>query len=90
MRDKHHALLNRMDDDARADRLCELNVLEQVVNVAETTVVRDAWARGQALTVHGWIYGLRDGYLRDVGINVSSMDEVEPGFHAALAGITRR
>lgn len=90
VRDKHHALLNRMDDDARADRLCELNVLEQVVNVAETTVVRDAWARGQALTVHGWIYGLRDGYLRDVGINVSSMDEVEPGFHAALAGITRR
>ena len=53
--------LKEVDDDARADRLCELNVLEQVVNVAETTVVRDAWARGQALTVHGWIYGLRDG-----------------------------
>jgi carbonic anhydrase len=87
VRDKHRDLLAQMPESVRADRLCELNVLEQVVNVAETTVVRDAWARGQALTVHGWIYGLNDGHLRDVGIIASSMDELEPSFHAALTGI---
>ena len=87
IRDKHRDLLGKSGANARADRLCELNVLEQVVNVAETTVVRDAWARGQALTVHGWIYGLSDGHLRDVGIIASNMDELEPSFHAALAKI---
>jgi carbonic anhydrase len=88
VRDKHRSLLDQQAESVRADRLCELNVLEQVVNVAETTVVRDAWARGQSLTVHGWIYGLNDGRLRDVGIMASSMEEIEPSFHAALAGIT--
>ena len=87
VRDKHRDLLTRSKEASRADRLCELNVLEQVVNVAETTVVRDAWARGQPLTVHGWIYGLYDGHLRDVGIIASNMDELEPSFHAALAKI---
>ena len=87
VRDKHRDLLAQVDDASRADRLCELNVLEQVVNVAETTVVRDAWARGQALTVHGWIYGLSDGHLRDVGIIASNLDELEPSFHEALAKI---
>ena len=87
VRDKHRDLLAQVDDASRADRLCELNVLEQVVNVAETTVVRDAWARGQALTVHGWIYGLSDGHLRDVGIIASNVDELEPSFHEALAKI---
>ena len=87
VRDKHRELLGNANEGARVDRLCELNVLEQVVNVAETTVVRDAWARGQALTVHGWIYGLRDGHLRDVGIIASSNDELEPSFHSALAKI---
>ena len=85
VRDKHRGLLGSTGADGRADRLCELNVLEQVVNVAETTVVRDAWARGQALTVHGWIYGLSDGRLRDLGILVSTMEELEPSFEAALA-----
>ena len=53
----------------RLDRLCELNVIEQVVNVCQTTVVEDAWARGQELTVHGLIYGLQDGLLRDLGVS---------------------
>ena len=87
VRDKHRDLLAQVEDASRADRLCELNVLEQVVNVAETTVVRDAWARGQALTVHSWIYGLNDGHLRDVGIIASNLDELEPSFHEALAKI---
>lgn len=58
------------DRDARADRLCELNVAAQVANVARTSIARDAWARGQALAIHGWIYGLRDGRLRDLGVSV--------------------
>jgi len=68
---KHAAELDALPTEAqRHDRLCELNVVEQVVNVSQTTVVRDAWARGQQLTVHGWIYDLRDGLLRDLGISV--------------------
>ena len=53
----------------RLDRLCELNVVEQVANVCQTTIVQDAWARGQALTVHGLVYGLQDGLLRDLGVS---------------------
>ena len=87
VRDKHRGLLANASEATRADRLCELNVLEQVVNVAETTVVRDAWGRGQSLTVHGWLYGLNDGHLRDVGIIASRLEELEPSFHAALATI---
>ncbi|CAG4884751.1 carbonic anhydrase [Georgfuchsia toluolica] len=89
VRDKHRALLTEIPEAKRADRLCELNVLEQVVNVAETTIVHDAWTRGQALAVHGWIYALSDGRLRDVGFTVSAMDEIEPGFHAALTNIKK-
>ena len=69
--------------------LCELNVMEQVANVSQTTVVRDAWARGQALSVHGWIYGLSDGLLRDLGICVTSPEEL-PGRAATLAAETIR
>jgi len=64
-------------EDARHDRLCELNVIEQVVNVSKTTVVRDAWARGQAVTIHGWIYSLEDGLLRDLGVCVTNEEELE-------------
>jgi carbonic anhydrase len=59
-------------EEQRHHRLCELNVIEQVVNVSQTTVVRDAWARAQSLTVHGWIYDLRDGLLRDLGVSVTT------------------
>jgi carbonic anhydrase len=69
------------DTAAQADRLCELNVLEQAVHVSETTIVRDAWARGQDLTIHGWIYRLDDGLLRDLGFCVTAPSEVP----AALA-----
>jgi len=77
------ALANELQ---RHDRLCELNVIEQVVNVGQTTVVRDAWARGQALTVHGWIYGLRDGLLRDLGMCVTGEAELSACYVAACAG----
>ncbi len=66
---KHRAQLDSIADEAgRAARLCELNVIEQVSNVADTTVVRDAWRRGQQLSVHGWIYDLHDGLLRDLDV----------------------
>ena len=83
---KHAAELDALPTEAqRHDRLCELNVVEQVVNVSQTTVVRDAWARGQSLTVHGWIYDLRDGLLRDLGISVRDAgDQTASG--AAVAG----
>jgi carbonic anhydrase len=67
------------------DDLSELNVIEQVVNVCHTTVVGDAWSRGQALTVHGWIYGIGDGLIRDLGISISSLPELASGYRAAIA-----
>ena len=76
---KHVDLLNSIEDfDGRVNRLCELNVVDQVVNVCRTTILRDAWKRGQDVAVHGWIYGLSDGILRDTGMCVSNLDEMEP------------
>jgi len=69
---KHSRELNGLEAGAREDRLCELNVLEQAINVCETTIVQDAWERGQALTVHAWIYRLDDGLIRDLEFDVDS------------------
>jgi carbonic anhydrase len=69
---KHGGLLDRLAPEQRVARLCELNVIEQALNVTQTTVVRGAWERGQPLTVHGWVYSLRDGLVRD--LNVSAAD----------------
>jgi carbonic anhydrase len=78
VRDRHVALVERhAPGERRADALCELNVLEQVRNVCHTTVVREAWRRGQALSVHGWIYDLRDGLLRDLHGTTVKESEVE-------------
>jgi carbonic anhydrase len=64
------------EESLRVDRLCELNVIEQAVNVCQTTVVEEAWEKGQNLTVHGWIYRLSNGLIRDLGMNISSLDEM--------------
>lgn len=69
----------------KQDRLCELNVMEQVANVCQTTIVQDAWERQQDLTIHGWVYGLQDGLLRDLGMTVSAADELAPRFEDSLA-----
>lgn len=83
---KHRAQLDALDDERqRHRRLCELNVVEQVANVCQTSVVRDAWARGQALAVHGWIYDISDGLLRDLGFGVTAVEELSPRVEAALA-----
>ena len=72
---KHRDQLDALpDDDARFRRLCELNVIEQVANVCQTTVVREAWGRGQTLAVHGWIYALEDGRLRDLDVSMTGLD----------------
>jgi len=72
VRAKHRSQIDSLPSEAKQHaRLCELNVIEQVANVSQTTVVRDAWSRHQPLTVHGWIYGLSDGLLRDLGVTVS-------------------
>ncbi len=88
VRQKHaNHLAGIAREAAAADRLCELNVIEQVVNVCKTTIVHDAWNRGQSLTVHGWIYGLRDGALHDLNVTVKGAHEVTSVYEAALAAI---
>ena len=86
--EKHAGLLaGAGDEPLQHDRLCELNALEQVANVCQTTIVRDAWARGQSLAVHGWVYTLRDGRVHDLGLDVAGVDQLEPQYAAALARI---
>jgi carbonic anhydrase len=85
VRNRHEtALVALPDDDSRADRLCELNVLEQVVNVCQTTIVQDAWARGQALNVHGWVYRLADGLLHDLGLCIVGPDDLAAAYDKVL------
>jgi len=88
VRSKHADIISVLSEAAaQADRLCELNVIEQVVNVCETSILRDAWDRGQDVSVHGWIYGLSNGLLRDLAITVSAPEEVEARRRDALAGL---
>jgi carbonic anhydrase len=89
VRQKHERLLvDPQGEMSPSDRLSELNVIEQAANVCQTTIVRDAWERGQELTVHGWIYGLKDGLLRDLNFTVSSLAETDSVYQAALASFT--
>jgi len=74
--------------ELKTDRLCELNVIEQAINVCETTVVREAWDRGQSVEVHGWIYGLTDGLIRDMGMCAGSFDEMLENYERALAALS--
>ena len=87
VRDRHRALLAATPELARLDVLCELNVIEQVMNLAHTTVVQDAWARGQTLALHGWVYGLKDGLLQDLGMTVVSMAALQDCYDVALERI---
>jgi carbonic anhydrase len=83
---KHTALLERLPDDGtREDRLCALNVVEQVVHVARTTIVQDAWQRGQPLSLHAWIYQLSDGLITDLGLEAENQESLDSGYAAAIA-----
>ncbi len=80
----HRPLIESTDPAHRLDLLCELNVIEQVVNVAQTTVVQDAWKRGQSVTLHGWVYGLSDGLIKDLHMTVDSADDLERVYRGAV------
>jgi carbonic anhydrase len=82
---EHQDLLaNIEDEEKRLDRLCELNVIEQVLNVGRTTIVQGAWQRGQELVVHGWIYGLQDGLLRDLGVSIDNAQGLAAAYRGAI------
>ena len=88
VRDKHAEALAAIGlTEGRLDRLCELNVIEQVANVCKTTIVRDAWESGQELAIHGWIYGLKDGLLRDLNVTVANRDEANAVCKGAVTAL---
>ena len=87
VRDRHRQLLNSLPESKRLDALVELNAIEQVVNVCQSTVLQDAWGRGQQVSVHGWVYGVHDGLLQDLHITVSGLDGLESLYLAAIEGV---
>ncbi len=88
VRDRHRQLLTSLPEDKRLDALVALNVVEQVVNVCQSTVLQDAWGRGQHISVHGWVYGVHDGLLQDLHITVSGLDGLEALYVAAIEAIS--
>jgi carbonic anhydrase len=87
VRHKHATLIERIPENRQHDTLCELNVIEQVLNVGQTTVVRDAWERGQQLSIHGWIYRLDDGLLRDLKVGASGVGELDSAYREAIGAV---
>ena len=87
VRDRHRALIEATPLAFQQDVLCELNAIEQVINVAQTTVVQDAWERGQSLTLHGWVYGLKDGLLVDLHMTVDGNAGLESVYAKAIEGV---
>ena len=87
VRDRHRGLLDAIPEHARHDALVELNVIEQVINVAQSTVLQDAWGRGQNVTLHGWVYGVHDGLLQDLLLTVAATEGLDSLYKAAIAGI---
>lgn len=90
VRNDHQEWLDSLDAAQRVDALCELNVLEQARNACRTTVVQDAWARGQEIVVHGWVYGLHNGLLEDLRITAGAAEQVGPAFQRALSAVKLR
>ncbi len=87
VRDRHQALIDTAPEAARANILCELNAVEQVLNVAQSTVLQDAWARDQEVTLHGCVYGLHDGLLKDLHMHLGGKDDIAAIYRAAIAAI---
>jgi carbonic anhydrase len=90
VKDKYHEQLDALNDADRADRLCQLNVIEQVINVSRTTIVRDAWSRQQDLSLHGWIYAVSNGLLRDLGVSISRPEQAAQQYDLALKNLAIR
>jgi carbonic anhydrase len=90
VRNRHSAWLQTVDDAERVNALCELNVVEQALNVCRTTVVREAWQRGQDVVVHGWVYRLHNGLLQDLTMTVGRLDDAVAVYEEALAAVHAR
>jgi carbonic anhydrase len=90
VRNRHQAWLDTVDESRRVNALCELNVVEQALNACQTTIVQDAWQRGQELVVHGWVYGLHNGLLEDLHMTVAHADETMPAYEKAIAAVHLR
>jgi carbonic anhydrase len=90
VRNRHQPWLDTVTEARRVDALCELNVIEQARNACQTTIVQDAWARGQELVVHGWYYGLSDGLLQDLQITVAAPGDMGQAFERAVAAVHGR
>jgi len=90
VRDRHRPLLDAMPEANRGDALVDLNVIEQVVNVCVSTVMMDAWARGQKVAIHGWAFGVHDGLLQDLNINVAGTQEIEPLYRQAIEAVVAK
>ncbi|MES2888369.1 MAG: carbonate dehydratase [Pseudomonadota bacterium] len=90
VRSRHHAWLESLEASHRVNALCELNVVEQALNVCQTTIVEDAWQRGQEVVVHGWVYGLDNGLLKDLTMTVSCPEEIAGAYERALAVVRAR
>ena len=90
VRNTHRAFLDRVPAARRVDALVELNVLEQARNVCRTTIVEDAWQRGQEVVIHGWVYGLHNGLLEDLRMTVQRIDDIEPAHARAVEAVQQR
>jgi carbonic anhydrase len=89
VRDRHRTLLDAIPEHARHDALVELNVIEQVVNVSQSTVLQDAWSRGQTVTLHGWVYGVHDGLLQDLAMSVNNAEGLAGLYREAIARVAQ-
>jgi carbonic anhydrase len=87
VRDRHRGILDNVAPERRADALVDLNVIEQVVNLSVSTVMVDAWAKNQNVTIHGWAFGVHDGLLQDLHMTVRSTEAIEPTYRAAIEGV---
>lgn len=90
VRDRHQAFLSQLPMERQVEALCELNVLEQVRHVCDTTFVQDAWTRGQPVVIHGWVYGLHNGIIKDLNITATGAADVMPAYDQALAAVKSR
>ena len=84
VRHRHRSLLDSLPESVRANALCDINVIEQVINVSVSTVMVDAWARGQKVTVHGWAFGVHDGLLQDLQMSISNPDQMDDLYQKAI------
>lgn len=90
VRDRHHEILMCVSKEKRADALCDLNVIEQVMNVAQTTVMQDAWSAGQNVSLHAWVYGLHNGLIQDLVLSLDSFSDMKVAYECAVGNVRKK